>query len=394
MNAQWRDRAFRVVLAPLIMAGGLIIISPGAASASTCESWTGIQPTNPSSIFNGLGGVAVLTPCNAWAVGTYSNGSAGQTLIEHWNGTAWKQVPSPDPGGSAAFNSLSGVAATSAGNAWAVGTYFNGTWRRTLIEHWNGSAWTRVPSPNPGPSQNVLSGVSATSASNAWAVGGTGICSGGVACRTLIEHWNDTAWKVVPSPKGGLSGVAATSARNAWAVGSHVNGTTGRRQTLIEHWNGTAWKQVPSPNPSSALHYGNELSDVAATSASNAWAVGSYANATTGGTQTLIEHWNGSTWKHVSSPNPARINILSGVAATSASNVWAVGFYVHHNEVSQTLIEHWNGTVWKQVPSPNPSFSENGLGGVAATSSNNVWAVGDYRSVSGTGYLTLAVHCC
>ena len=64
--------------------------------------------------------MAVLSPCNAWAVGSYGNGTTDQTLIERWNGSAWKQVPSPDPGGSAVFNILSGVAATSSSNAWAV----------------------------------------------------------------------------------------------------------------------------------------------------------------------------------------------------------------------------------------------------------------------------------
>jgi hypothetical protein len=37
---------------------------------------------------------------------------------------------------------LSGVAATSACNAWAVGSYKNvGDHYRPLVEHWNGKAW-------------------------------------------------------------------------------------------------------------------------------------------------------------------------------------------------------------------------------------------------------------
>jgi len=67
---------------------------------------------------------------------------------------------------------------------------------------------------------------------------------------------------------GRLNGVAATSATNAWAVGATTSG-----KTLILHWNGTRWTQVTSPSPSSAK-YGNDLSAVTATSASSAWAVG------------------------------------------------------------------------------------------------------------------------
>jgi hypothetical protein len=46
------------------------------------------------------------------------------------------------------------------------------------------------------------------------------------------------------------------------------------------------------------------------------------------------------------------------------------------------------------VTSPNPGGSSDGnfLDAVAATSSTNAWAVGDY--FNGTEYQTLASHCC
>jgi hypothetical protein len=43
---------------------------------------------------------------------------------------------------------LNAVAATSAGNAWAVGFRYNGTADLTLVEHWNGRSWREVPSPD------------------------------------------------------------------------------------------------------------------------------------------------------------------------------------------------------------------------------------------------------
>ncbi len=66
------------------------------------------------------------------AVGDYITSAPGDptvTLVERWNGTAWTQVPSPSP--SAAGNELSGVAATSASNVWAVGGYFLGSHEQT-----------------------------------------------------------------------------------------------------------------------------------------------------------------------------------------------------------------------------------------------------------------------
>jgi hypothetical protein len=314
--------------------------------------------------------VAVLSPRQAWAVGAYATSAASQTLIEHWNGRAWALVPSPGPGGSSHDNALFGVAAASARNAWAVGYYFNRTagQKQTLIEHWNGRTWAQVPSPNPGGSSlgNVLRGVAATSARNAWAVGYYFTVRGSAAAlHTLVEHWNGSTWARVPSPSPGgtvtqalLNGVAATSARNAWAVGNYYNNTAEVDQTLIEHWNGRTWARVPSPNP--AHFFGDALLGVAATSARNAWAVGSGNDYTDDTFRRLIQHWDGTAWKD----NPARsIGLLTGVAATSARNAWTAG---------TTL--RWDGTAWRPVPSPaGPAAS---LNGVAATSPVNAWAVG------------------
>jgi hypothetical protein len=55
-------------------------------------------------------------------------------------------------------------------------------------------------------------------------------------------HWNGTAWSRVPSPAGGpgLLAVTATSATSAWAVGDYST-ASGQPRTLIMHWNGTRW---------------------------------------------------------------------------------------------------------------------------------------------------------
>ena len=62
-----------------------------------------------------------------------------------------------------------------------------------------------------------------------------------------------------------------------------------------------------------------------------------------------------SGWSVVLSPNPsAYANILKAVAAVSASDVWAVGSYYNSQKgVMETLIEHWDSTSWSVVPSPN-----------------------------------------
>jgi hypothetical protein len=214
-----------------------------------------------------LNGVAAIPASGAWAVGSYDvhlSNMVSKTLILRWNGAAWKQLPSPTPRNRDL--TLYGVAAVSARSAWAVGTYLDAGFNfRTLILRWNGTAWKQVPSPNP--SGGRLLAVAATSASNAWAVG-TG------AGKTLILRWNGTTWKQVSSPTpatpASLSGVAAFSAGSAWAVGNYPKGPALVSQTLILRWNGTSWKRVPSPTPAG----GAFLLGVAAVSARSAWAVG------------------------------------------------------------------------------------------------------------------------
>ena len=113
------------------------------------------------TISGGLGRVAAASDGSAWAVGctgcgTGSGAPGGRTLILRWNGTTWTRVPSPDPGTSSV---IAGVAAASDGSAWAVGWTGSGSstspTSTTLILRWNGTAWTQVPSPNPGPDASL-----------------------------------------------------------------------------------------------------------------------------------------------------------------------------------------------------------------------------------------------
>src|SRR5262249_46375021 len=130
------------------------------------------------------------------------------------------------------------------------------------------------------------------------------------------------------------------------------------------------WQIVPSPNQSTSL---NGLFGVAAVSSNDVWAVGHYANDIASASQPLIEHWEGTIWSIVTSPHGGSGNSnIYGVAAVSSNDVWAVGGYG-----GQTLVEHWDGTAWSIVPSPNQGTGGY-LYGVTAVSSNDVWAVGSY----------------
>ena len=300
----------------------------------------------------------------------------------HWRGSAWKQVAVPAPKGTTEIY-LIGAAVESATDIWVVGYRHGRKARgyRTLIEHWNGKAWKIVPSPNPSPANSAfLYGVTALSPRNAWAVG-----SVGSPAQTLILHWNGRVWKRVASPnpfdRGArhydtLAGVAAISARNVWAVGSYFHrGPSGRKSlgTLALHWDGKAWKRVPSPNPGEPGGHEHELWDAATDSAGEVWAVGDYRD---GDGLPLTERWSAGAWTALPAPGASSRDLqLLSVSPLAADDVWAAGFSLDQDSVSQSLVLHWDGDAWSAVPLADPG-ADDLLAGIAAVSPNDVWAVG------------------
>ena len=360
----------------------------GLSAATTSTAAQAAPATGPASAGRvlpdggggGLAAVSADSPTDAWAV---AGGSPG-TVTLHWDGTAWSQVPSPSAGPKG--DQLTGVTAESPADAWAVGYYANSTCAMavTLILHWNGIAWSRVRSPDPGAACNYLEGVSVTSATDAWAVGQS--CTFAVnTCHTLILHWNGTAWSKVASPSPGTGGfdpltaVSADSAADAWAVGYYcTTDSCTIRHTLTLHWNGTAWSRIASPNQAPGTYFPDAVS---ADSPTDAWTVGTYCTAATCDSEnTLTLHWNGTVWSKVASPNPGPVkDNLNGVTALSPTDAWAVGDYCVHSGCSfrDTLTLHWDGTAWSQVASPTPrSGPQNYLSGVTATGTDDAWAVG------------------
>jgi len=82
---------------------------------------------------------------------------------------------------------------------------------------------------------------------------------------------------------------------------------------------------------------------------------------------------------------------LTGVTATSDCNGWAVGYY--NGMANQTLIEHWDGTSWTIQPAPGAGNFDGALYGAAAISSTSAWAAGNDASGRLSPEQTLVAHC-
>jgi hypothetical protein len=324
------------------------------AGVSQSSTGTGLHVVASPFISNSsLSAAAAITVNDIWAVGDIQTGSTTeQTLAEHFDGASWSVVPTPSFS-NAVFN---GVAGAARNDVWAVGSVnpFESS-AKSLIEHWNGTTWSVVSSPKLA-NGGSLTGVTAPASDNVWAVGFT-------PTGALVEHWNGMVWSIVSSSAfagaGGISAVSADSSTDVWAVAGATS----------LHWDGQTWSQIPMAR----LRFGGVVA-VSALSPTNVWAVGTGPGVPTGGFSAhptaVIEHWDGTRWSVVPSPNPnpQGNNSLVAVAAVSANDIWAVG-----HQLEGPFTEQWDGNKWSIVNTPSGVAN---LIGMTALSDGTVVAVG------------------
>ena len=364
----------------LLAVGAVVLVAGGGSVLAACTRPSaparfGPIPGQVNAVASGPGGPA-------WAVGsscTSCNSRSGftRTLILRWDGTGWSRTPSPSPG----FASLWGVSAGPGRAAWAVGTFHRRPGLiKALILRWDGAAWSQVPSPAPGAG-SLLDGVTAGSGGTGWAVGRSCTACGTSSeiDKTLILRWDGAAWSQTPSPSPSrysyLAGVSLGPGGTAWAVGSSCTacGTSSEGfKTLILRWDGAAWSQVPSPSPGPDA----SLSEVSAGPGGIAWAVGFSL------TGSLILRWDGRNWSRIRGPGTD--TSLFAVSAGTGGTVWAVGSRpgAAPSRTLQTLIVRWNGTAWSQIPSPSHN-ADAVLSGVSAGPGGTAFAVGHSYTTAG-----------
>lgn len=365
----------------------------GAGPALAASGWT-IVSAPPTGQNAPLRGVSAVSDSDAWAVG-YHSGNAGtnvgaKALIDNWNGTAWSAASVPATPGNTAL--LLAASASSATDAWAVGrTQVNKSDFEGLALHWNGTAWS--VSPGFSAALSDLGGASAEgvadiSPTDAYAIGD----SAATASGSLVQ-WNGTAWSPVTLPLPAdatsnttLNAISANGPDDVWIVGTFLDSATHQNETFSEHFNGTAWSVVPMPLVNSSnINAFYLFNGIQANSPTDVWAVGESSVVDSTTSSNLIEHWNGTAWSIVPSPSPGTGDSLTGVTTSNAANdVWAVGVTEPAGATqAQTLTLNWNGTAWTTVASPDAG-SPSVLNSVSTNpGAAIVWAVGE-SGISGS----------
>jgi hypothetical protein len=351
-----------------------------------------VVPTPNENFDSGLIAASASSPKDIWAV--------GQSTI-HFDGSKWTAFPAPMIKGDNT-SKLGGVVDISPTLAWAGGIVNIGEANPgQVLEQWNGTKWSVIPGPHfASGDQPSIYAMTHTSADDVWAIGSL-LSGDGTLLSFLFEHWNGTTWTQTNSISGDAFLIAASAdAKNdAWAVG-FSGPENDLSQTLAMHWNGQDWAQVPTPSVGSGA---NQLNAVQALAPNNVWAVGFSTPEPPPqevATLTLIEHYDGTSWSVVPSPNvgPNSIfqsNTLYGLVANSADDIWAFGSYVASDGSGhqKTLLLHWDGTSWTIRPSPDPTkggFLSDLLFAGVVPSPGNVWIFGVEDEAPHSG--TLAIH--
>lgn len=192
------------------------------------------------------------------------------------------------------------------------------------------------------------------------------VCTAACGSTTTkpVPSWSPAHLPTVTGPAG-LKGVACPSPTDCWAVGFQTKG--GEQTTLIENWDGRSWREAPSP---SVANQSNYLAAVTCVSASFCWAVG-YTDS-----GSLVLQFDGRSWAiHKAASNEPPATALGGVACVSSSNCWSVGVGGQLGTTTTSVIEHWDGGQWVSVDHPT-SGSIEALYGIGCTSAGACTAAG------------------
>lgn len=177
---------------------------------------------------------------NVWLFAGPDNGGSGKVL--RWNGSSWLDVPLPS--GVVLENGT----VLSASDVWAVGPQScsgTGTLQcQTLMYHWNGSAWSTYAIPA------LVDEVSGSSADNVWVSAEGGASFASHTYYLNAYKWNGSAWHFVssmPTPhSNGTAQITVASRGNVWLGAWRASDNDG----YLLHWNGSYWARHNAPNSS------------------------------------------------------------------------------------------------------------------------------------------------
>lgn len=339
-NKGWTDTSGDGVQEPLLDVSSESTFTATRWAIETTPNGAGAED---SALYDISCEPAGFTVC--FAVGKQTVGGTASTYGQARLLGNWANLSLPVPGGATA-SELQAIHCPATTSCAAAGSYTTGAGTFSLIEAYGSGTWAIQTTPNPvGATETKLRGSGCSAAGTCTAVGQSN--AGGkwsVAMRGTAGTWS---LQTVPKPAGAISselnGVECTTATSCIAVGAYNTGVS-TYWGMAAGWNGTEWSLQTVPKPAEATR--SILLDISCSNSTNCTAVGGYMS---GGVQkTFVVRWNGTSWTHQASPNPATSvnSVLQNVSCAGASSCEGVGDWRDAGGTWRPMATSWNGTTW------------------------------------------------
>ena len=345
-------------------------VSPGSNHSDLFEQWNGSAWTETTEFNTGraeLAGAGINTATLIYGGNKNPNTIAGET--EYWNGSSWTETADL----TTSRKRLSGGGVYN--SALAVAGFTPSPNYTTLTESWDNTSWTESADLSTGRSRGASDGPSSTvnlafGGDTGSVTNTTEEWTFPPATSTIRQegqlYINSATGTLKGFERAGgipaatfASGASLNTARG-YHGGSGTNhedllafgGTTGTAVNNVEQYDGSSWSEVAEINTTRAnlTGFGSSTAAIAGN----------------GSTPTKVEteSWNGSAWSEIAELNFSRSDSAS--AGTQTSGMVATGTPVPGNPSLQpggtsTVTETWNGTSWTEVGDTNTKRLQAGM---------------------------------
>jgi hypothetical protein len=340
---------------------GSVAFSVAPALASSTPVWS-IAKTDSAG--TALNDVTATGPSDAWAVGADYINSSGliSPVVTWWNGHSWKAITLPAGIRKQSEAYATGVAATSAKDAWVEVTVVPltaGAGQLHYLLHWDGSAWNREVTSTYAVS------LVAVNSKDYWGF-------------YLGESWhfNGTTWTESAMPDVVVSAVATGG--SVWALGSSASGMQ------IRHLVAGKWQAAKLPDIK--LPTGESLGpeSITADNAKDVWADAVIGNGASGAVYgVVLLHYNGQAWTRVSIPYTMHPLGDALLAPDGSGGVWLV---VQPTNQKQYVYHDHSGH-WTSILTPAAKDAVSYLSSLAwIPGGTSAWGVGSENVGPSTTY--------
>jgi hypothetical protein len=320
--------AFLTGTAALVL-GGL------APTAHAADGWTTYTLATPNATYHSI----YAAGSEAWIVGTVNPQPTHSTVLQHFDGSAWSPVAVPNLGSGRV------ITGTSATDLWIGGG---------ATAHFDGERWTTYQVPDRWPVVQLY----AAGPNNVWGVTQTPGTSPVYDGQRLI-HFDGTAWSLATPPQvAGYTEPDIQLSGSGTDVWVNYSDRDGGENTLLRT-SGTGFTAIPSPG------YGVAVVPLGP---NDAWASGPIvADSGNGDVKANPLRWNGRAWAAVDD-GQQWTTYQPRVAV--GGTVWANRFEFFSGYGVVSLVR-WTGSGWATVP----GISGVGSDGVFDYAAPGPWAL-------------------